>query len=138
MKSTINVKKPVCGIYKHQSPIRIPMRVFVISGIAALTVLQGGCVTNVVDVRPRSERVSVAQATQVGQCQVGGVTTMSVLAKVGFYDRSVADVDADLLQLARNDAVDLGGDTLVKETRPAVGQETFKVYKCRPLSLSHR
>lgn len=74
----------------------------------------------------------MAEANQVGGCESKGKITVSVIDKVGFYSRSVEDVDANLLQLARNGAVDMGGDTVVKGDRPAVGKRTFAIYKCRP------
>ena len=103
-----------------------------IAAAVPLMVTLGGCASDLVQVRSGSERVSVADASQVGGCQPKGQTTVSVLAKVGVYNRSVEDVDADLLQLARNGAVDVGGDTIVKGARPEVGKRTFAIYKCRP------
>jgi hypothetical protein len=57
---------------------------------------------------------------------------VSVLTNAGLYGRSIEGIDANLLQLARNDAVEVGGDTLVKGERQAVGKRTFAIYKCRP------
>jgi hypothetical protein len=96
--------------------------------IAAL----GGCASSMIDVRPGSDQVAAATPAQVGQCRPLGKTTVSVLAKVGFVDRSIEAVDANLLQLARNSAVDMGGDTVVPGERPEVGRRVFEIYKCRP------
>lgn len=96
-----------------------------------LIALLGGCASDMIEVRPGSDQVAVAKPTDVAQCRHIGKTTVSVLSKVGFFDRSIEAVDANLAQLARNSAVDLGGDTVVPGERPAVGRRVFEIYKCR-------
>ena len=91
-----------------------------------------GCASSLIEVRQGSEQVAVAQADQVSQCKAIGKTTVSVLAEIGFISRGVDNVDANLLQLARNEAVSLGGDTVVPGDRPEIGKRTFAIYKCRP------
>jgi len=91
-----------------------------------------GCASSLIEVRHGSEQVAVAQADQVSQCKAIGKTTVSVLAEVGFISRGVDNVDANLLQLARNEAVSQGGDTVVAGDRPEIGKRTFAIYKCRP------
>ncbi len=92
----------------------------------------GGCASDLIHVKPGSESVALADPGQVKGCESKGTITVSVLANVGFINRSVKDVDANLLQLARNGAVDAGGDTVVKGPRPDIGKRTFDIYKCRP------
>ena len=109
------------------------MKFFKAIGLAAvLAAMTGGCATDLIQVEKGSENVSLADASQVQGCQPKGKVTVSVLAKVGFVTRSVEDIDADLLQLAKNGAVDAGGDTVVKGDRPELGRRTFAIYKCRP------
>ena len=105
--------------------------------VAALTLplIAGlnGCASSMIEVREGSDRVSLAEANQVAGCQPKGKTTVSVLATVGvFMTRSEEAVEANLLQLARNDAVDAGADTLVKGESKQLGKRTFEIYKCRP------
>ena len=100
--------------------------------LAPMVAVLGGCASDLIEVRQGSDRVSLADASQVANCQPKGKITVSVLARVGLFTRSVKDVDADLLQLARNGAVDAGGDTVVKGDRPEIGRRTFSIYKCRP------
>ena len=104
----------------------------VISTIVPMMGLLGGCASDLIKARPGSDRVSLADANQVGNCQSKGKITVSVLAEVGFVSRSVEAVEANLLQLARNGAVDAGGDTVVKGDEPEFGKRTFEIYKCRP------
>lgn len=91
-----------------------------------------GCTSKLIEVRQGSEKVSVAESNQIAGCQSKGVATVSVLSSVGFINRSNEAVEDNLLQLARNSAVDMGGDTIVKGRVPAYGQRNFEVYKCRP------
>jgi hypothetical protein len=97
-----------------------------------LLVVLSGCASSLIEVRKGSEQVSVAEPSQVSHCIAKGQTTVSVLSRVGFISRSIDEVDANLLQLARNGAVDAGGDTIVLGARPEVGKRTFAIYKCHP------
>ena len=92
----------------------------------------GGCASTLIDVRTGSDRVSLADASQVASCQSKGEIAVSVLSEVGFISRSVEEVEANLLQLSRNSAVDGGGDTLVRGISPSFGKRTYAIYKCRP------
>ncbi|HEY8354895.1 MAG TPA: DUF4156 domain-containing protein [Methylophilaceae bacterium] len=100
--------------------------------MAVAPIALGACASKMVEVRPGSDRVSLADAHQVAACQSRGKVTVSVLTKVGFISRSVEAVEANLLQLARNSAVDEGADTLVRRESPRFGERTFDMYKCRP------
>ena len=108
-------------------------KVPVFASIALLAFSLAGCAgSELIKVRPGSDKVVLANPGQVSGCQSRGKVTVSVLAKVGFVTRSVTDIDANLLQLARNAAIDAGGDTVVKGARPKLGKRTFSIYKCRP------
>lgn len=96
--------------------------------IAAL----GGCASDLIEVRAGSDHVALADSNQVAACQPRGKITVSVLARVGFVTRSYEAVEANLLQLARNGAVDAGGDTVVRGESPEYGRRTYAIYKCRP------
>ena len=106
-------------------------RILLLALIVAPLVLSG-CASKMVEVRPGSDRVSLADANQVAACESRGKVTVSVLTKVGFVSRSVEAVEANLLQLARNSAVDEGADTLVRQQSEKFGERTFDIYKCRP------
>jgi len=103
-----------------------------IAAIAALTAGLGGCASKMIEVRPGSDLVTVAGANQVAGCQSKGKATVSVLSEVAFITRSPEGVEANLLQLARNAAVDGGGDTVVKGSSMEYGKRSFEFYKCRP------
>lgn len=105
-----------------------------LSIIAILPMIAGlsGCASGLIGVHPGAERVSLAEANQVGACESKGKTIVSVLAKIGFINRLEEVVEGDLYQVARNDAVDAGADTLVKGESKEFGKRTFEMYKCRP------
>lgn len=104
----------------------------VITVILPLIAGLDGCASSLIGDREGSDRVSLADANQVSGCQSKGKTIVSVLAKVGYINRLDEVVEADLYQLARNDAVDAGADTLVKGESQEFGKRTFEMYKCRP------
>ena len=104
-------------------------------GILALAVIVplfaglSGCANNIfIGVHEGADRVSLADASQVGNCQSKGATIISVFAKF----RVEEDVEANMYQMARNNAVDAGADTVVKGESPELGKRTFNFYKCRP------
>ena len=102
-------------------------RMLAIVAIVPLLAGLNGC-ASFVRAREGSERVSLADATQVASCQSKGGIIISVFAK-GRYE---SNVEADMYQMARNNAVDIGADTVVKGDSPEFGKRTFGMYKCRP------
>jgi hypothetical protein len=112
--------------------MKISKKILVIAIIVPLMAGISGCASSLIGVRAGAERVSLADANQVGACQSKGKTIVSVLTVVGFINRSEEDVEANLFQLARNNAVDAGADTLVKGESTVYGKRTFEMFKCRP------
>jgi Domain of unknown function (DUF4156) len=104
----------------------------VIAVVMPLIAGLSGCASSLIGVHQGVDRVSLADANQVGACQSKGKTIVSVLAKIGFINRLDEVVEADLYQMARNDAADAGADTLVKGESQEFGKRTFDMYKCRP------
>lgn len=103
--------------------------IFTIALATPLLAALSGCAYNVfIGLHEGAERVSLAEANQVAECQAKGGVTVSVFAK----GRIEKDVEANLFQMARNSAADAGADTVVKGESPEFGQRTFKFYKCRP------
>ena len=68
----------------------------------------------------------------LGQCRKVGSTTVSVLDKVAGIPRSYKKLSDELATLARNEAPNLGGDTVVPAGEIINGQRMFDVYDCRP------
>jgi hypothetical protein len=103
--------------------------ILAIVAIVSLFAGLGGCAHNIfIGVREGADRVSLAEANQVANCQSKGATIISIFAK----GRIAEDVEANMYQMARNNAVDEGADTVVKGESLEFGKRTFKLYKCRP------
>ncbi len=89
----------------------------------------GGCAHNIfIGVHEGADKVSLAEADQVASCKSKGATIISIFAKY----RIKEDVEANMYQMARNQAADAGADTVVKGESPELGKRTFNFYKCRP------
>ena len=101
------------------------------SSLVAVCALLASCASSMIAVRPGSESVAVWDANQVTQCQTRGSINVSVLSEVGIFTRSADAVEGNLLQLARNGAVDAHADTVVKGNSATYGKRTFDLYKCR-------
>jgi hypothetical protein len=89
----------------------------------------GGCTW--VDAVPGSSRVTLVMPEHVTQCHPLGSTVSHVTDKIGIINRDEATVTEELLTLAKNSAVELGGDTLVAESGPVDGSQKFDVYNCK-------
>jgi hypothetical protein len=90
-----------------------------------------GCANSFLKPAAGSERVLLMKTNQVKHCQSLGKVNVNVVTKVGIYNRDADTVEANLLQLGQNNAVELGGDTLVKDAAPEFGKQIFAVYKCK-------
>ena len=104
-------------------------------GAAAVTVtLLGtitGCASSMIGERIGADKIVVAEPVHVTNCKSLGKATHSVVATVGGLPRFAEDVEANLVQMARNAAVDAGGDTVVKGASPEFGKRSFEVFKCK-------
>ncbi|MGC2166762.1 MAG: DUF4156 domain-containing protein [Gallionella sp.] len=107
-------------------------RISFITVIVAVTSGLSGCASSLIGKRFGSDRISLADANQVTNCKPKGETLVSVLTVIGFINRPTDAVEDNLYQLARNDAVDSGADTLVKGESKEFGKRSFKMYNCRP------
>ena len=106
------------------------IRTFSIS-CAMAALLLGGCSSTLIGERLGADKIVVAEATQVSQCKSLGRTTVSVLATLGPIARSNEAVEDNLVQMARNEAVSKGGDTVVKGNSLEYGKRSFEIFKCK-------
>ena len=105
-------------------------RVAVLGGVLMLCMASSGCTW--VALTPEAETVRVApNEAAVADCQqVGGVRARTK-SRVGFFSRSPEKVAEELATLARNDAVELGANTVLAEAPPSIeGTQRFKAYVC--------
>lgn len=97
--------------------------------LALYAALAAGCTW----VKPsaKSHEIVLLTQNQVVNCVKKGVTTSKTLSKVTFVPRANDKVFSELVMLAKNEAVILGGDAVVAEGRMEEGRQTFGVYRCR-------
>jgi len=98
--------------------------------VACAIALAGLCSCRFIDAQPGAEKIRVVDGSQVSECELAGTTTASVTDHVGFINRDPASIDEDLVTLARNSALKVGGDTIVPGERPKAGERRFSVYRC--------
>uniref|UniRef100_UPI0035AFE0F5 DUF4156 domain-containing protein n=1 Tax=Hylemonella sp. TaxID=2066020 RepID=UPI0035AFE0F5 len=97
----------------------------------AAALLLGGCSSTLIGERIGADQVVLADATQVSKCKSLGRTTLSVLSSLGPITRSAEAVEDNLLQMARNEAVDKGGDTVVRGASMEYGKRSYEIFKCK-------
>lgn len=98
-------------------------------GILMLSVLLlSGCTW--VHLSPQGEQVRVVSEAKVADCKKIGVTTVSVMAKIGGVRRNKTIVAEELATLGRNSASEMGGDTIVPASEITGGEQSFDVYRC--------
>jgi hypothetical protein len=102
------------------------MRYAAIAGVAALA---GGCTW--VKLTSPGELVRVGTVAQVASCKKLGATHTKTSTRVAFFARSAKKIDTELESLARNEAAEMGGDTVVAQgPASSEGRASFDVYRC--------
>jgi hypothetical protein len=97
--------------------------------LAAIVSLTTAC--SWVKVSEQGSNVAVANAANVRSCDK--VRSVNVKVKdnfVGSMKRSPEKVATELTNLARNEATQFGGDTIVPVSLVQDGRQSFDVYKC--------
>lgn len=75
--------------------------------------------------------VRLVNIGEAAGCERLGEATAHVLDKVGFIKRSREKQAGELATLARNEAGDMGGNTIVAISDIKDGSRTFAVYRCK-------
>ena len=96
--------------------------------IIAIAAVSSSCTWVIVSEKGGS--VAVANAANVRGCENVREVTVSVTSKVGFVKRDANKVATELANLARNEAVNFNGDTIVPSSTIENGRQSFNVYKC--------
>lgn len=97
----------------------------------ALALLSSLPACSFIKVSETAEAVKLASYYEVSGCQKLGFTRTQVLAKIGFIERDSDTMTAELADLARNEAVAMGGDTIVPQAPVKDGKMVFDVYRCK-------
>lgn len=83
-----------------------------------------------VQLSPEATSVYLRTASQVSECDRIGTANVNALSQIGFIDRSAARLQEELVDLAKNEAARLGGDSVVPESTIDDGKQTFGVFLC--------
>jgi hypothetical protein len=83
-----------------------------------------------VELKPQGERVRLLTPPEVGRCRYLGRVTSNTAATVGIFARGRETVQEEVYRLGRNNAADMGGDTIVPTGPMVDGEQTFNVYRC--------
>jgi hypothetical protein len=84
-----------------------------------------------VKVNEDATRVAVTDLAHVTNCEKVRNVNVKVKASVGPMDRSSTKVATELATLARNEAINFGGDTVAPTSEIRDGRQSFGVYKCK-------
>lgn len=74
--------------------------------------------------------VEVATPAQVANCTRVGTSTANAISSIAFIERGGNKLQSELIDLARNEAGDMGGNRIVTESPINEGRQTFGVYRC--------
>ena len=98
-----------------------------------VVVVMAGCAW--VKPQPHSGQVELESLANINLCRKLGEVTSTTLGKVAFVERDRAKVASELMQLARNEAQVMGGDTIAALSDIQAGEQRFGVYRCRDQAL---
>ena len=101
-----------------------------VAGIVSCTVL-GACSWN--RSADMESRVRFVTDKEIDGCRKVGVTHVSVVDRLETLDQVEGGVAAELKALARNSAVQLGGNAVVQMSEINQGSQTFAVFSCQPV-----
>jgi hypothetical protein len=106
----------------------IAIRVLTLFTGVMLSVALTGCTW--VDVKPQGEKVRVLTPQEVTHCRLLGRVTSNTAASVLVFVRGREKVQEEVYRLARNNAGDMGGDSVVPTGPLIEGEQSFNVYRC--------
>lgn len=92
------------------------------------TLFLSGC--NFVKLSAQAEDVLVLKPYQARECEQIRRTTSQVMSKVWFVNRNEDSMSEELTTLAKNTAIELGGNAVVPDSTIVEGKQRFIVYNC--------
>lgn len=100
------------------------------SGVIALTLVTLAACADFVPLKPGAEAVNVTYLGNTANCVAHGSVHVSVLNKIGPINRSEFSVEDELATLARNSALESGGNTIAPTGPVVEGGRDFNIYIC--------
>jgi len=101
------------------------VRVLVASSLAAALY---GC--SFVELTEAGRGVQLVTPEQAADCKKIGAVNSKVLARFVGFDRSATKVARELADLAKNEAAENGGNTIVPTSPIEGGRQSFDLYRC--------
>lgn len=83
-----------------------------------------------VEPSPQAEQVRVVPADRVADCRQLGDLSSYTRAEIIGIDRSAGKIRQELETLARNEAAELGADTIVAASPVVDGRRRYLAYRC--------
>ena len=83
-----------------------------------------------VKLEPEAQQVQLLTAEEAEHCKTLRRTTSQVVDKIGFIKRGEKKLQRELATLARNTAVQFGGNAVVADSDLANGKLTFIILDC--------
>lgn len=83
-----------------------------------------------VDTLPGAQEISLFSAEQLAGCQRLGSASAQVVDKIAFVERDKEKMAKELLKLAQNEALRMGGNALRIASEIKNGSRQFEVYRC--------
>ncbi|WP_041521781.1 DUF4156 domain-containing protein [Gilvimarinus agarilyticus] len=84
-----------------------------------------------VELEEDARQVTLAAPQDITQCKQISHVTASVMDGMGPFTRSEGKMSEELATMARNEAAQLGGDTVVPSSSIVDGRQHFTVYRCQ-------
>ncbi|OPX54424.1 protein of unknown function [Oceanospirillum multiglobuliferum] len=78
-----------------------------------------------------SDQVNLVQASNLTGCQKLGHTTSFVKDQVAGLARNQKTVTEELVTLGKNQAVEMGGDSIVQTSELKEGKMEFEIFRCK-------
>jgi hypothetical protein len=97
---------------------------------ACVLLLAAGCTWVSQSPQVKREGIMVLPLDRITQCRLLSKTQVSIADSIGPVKRVQSDVEKDLQNLAMNQAVVQGGDTVAALDAMNNGNQTFGIYKC--------
>jgi len=101
-------------------------RIVLVTSAAAL--LCGACAW--VSLEPAAESVRVRSQGDVTGCERLGKTHTRTMDRIGFIPRRASRVHQELERLARNEAVNMGGNAVAPLGDALSGEQDYGIYRC--------
>ena len=107
--------------------VDLTLRIALITSAALL-----GSACSWVDLTPSGQNVRVGTMAQTMHCEKLGATHAKTSTEVGIFSRSPKKIDEELEYLARNEAAEMGGNTIVAQgPTSSEGRRSFDVFRCQ-------